>query len=59
MLNHIRRWNIWRKGCLNGPIYKIQVLFSMIHSPTMKFVLLPEEKEEITKSFHGRLSERS
>ena len=43
MLNHIRRWNIWRKGCLNGPIYKILVLFGVIKSPTMPFAMLPEE----------------
>ena len=43
MLNHIRRWNIWRKRNLNGPIYKILVLFGVIKSPTMASVWLPEE----------------
>ena len=43
MLDHIRRWNIWRKGCLNGPIHKLLVLFGVIKSPTMPFVMLPEE----------------
>ena len=43
MCNHIRRWNIWRKRSLNGPIYKILVLFGVTKSPTMGFVLLPEE----------------
>lgn len=51
MLNHIRRWNIWRKSCLNGPIYKILVLFGVIKSPTMPFVMLPEEEKEIAKAF--------
>lgn len=44
MLDHIRRWNIWRKNCLNGPIYKILVLFGVIKSPTMILVMLPKEK---------------
>ena len=51
MLDHIRRWNIWRKHCLNGPIHKILVLFGVIKSPTMPFVMLPEEEKEIAKAF--------
>lgn len=47
MLNHIRRWNIWRKRCLNGPIHKILVLFGVIKTPTMPFVMLPEEEEKM------------
>ena len=43
MVKYIRRWNIWRKGCLNGPVYKVLVLFGLRKSPTMAFVLLPEE----------------
>lgn len=49
MLNHIRRWNIWRKRNLNGPIYKILVLFGVTKSPTMASVWLPEE--EMAKAF--------
>lgn len=55
MLDHIRRWNIWRKGCLNGPIHKILVLFGVIKSPTIEFVLLPEEKQEIMNAFERSL----
>lgn len=55
MLNHIRRWNIWRKHCLNGPIYKILVLFGVIKSSTMAFVLLPKEKQEMMDAFHKSL----
>ena len=54
MLNHIRRWNIWRKSCLNGPIYKILVLFGAIKSPTMVYIRLPEEEKNaknVTKAF--------
>lgn len=51
MLNHIRRWNIWRKRNLNGPIYKTLVLFGVTKSPTMACVWLPEEEKEIAKAF--------
>ena len=47
MFDHIRRWNIWRKRCLNGPIHKILVLFGVTKSPTMASVWLPEEEKEI------------
>lgn len=51
MFKHVRRWNEWRKGCLNGPIYKIMVLFGVIESPTMTITLLPEEEKKIIKAF--------
>lgn len=51
MLNHIRRWNIWRKRNLNGPIYKTLVLFGVTKSPTMAYVRLPKEEKEIVKAF--------
>lgn len=54
MLDHIRRWNIWRKGCLNGPIYKILVLFGVIKSPTMIFVMLSEEWDRIWDEMKGK-----
>lgn len=55
MFDHIRRWNIWRKYCLNGPIHKILVLFGVIKSPTMVFVLLPEEEQEMMDAFQRSL----
>ena len=55
MLDHIRRWNIWRKHCLNGPIHKILVLFGVIKSPTMASVWLPEEEKEIMEAFQRSL----
>lgn len=51
MIDHIRRWNIWRKNNLNGPIHKLFVLFGIIHSPTFAFILLPEERNEIMSGF--------
>lgn len=36
MINHIRQWNKWRKGCLNGKFYKLLVLLKIIRSPTFE-----------------------
>lgn len=51
LLKHIRRWNKWRKDCLNSPIYKFFVLIGFIKSPTMPLVLLDEERDEIQNAF--------
>lgn len=34
--NHIKRWNIWRKGSLNGPFYKLAVLFRIVKFPSFE-----------------------
>nr|DAY84379.1 MAG TPA: hypothetical protein [Caudoviricetes sp.] len=47
MINHIRRWNIWRKHSINSFTHKILVLFRMRYSPTLEFTLLPEEENKI------------
>lgn len=52
---HIRRWNTWRKRSLDSKMHKLLVLFGIIKSPSMYFVLLPEEKEEIRKTIHKTL----
>ena len=44
-INHIRRWNIWRKRNLNGRFYKFLVLVGVTKSPTMLLTCLPEERE--------------
>lgn len=36
LIKHIKRWNEWRKGCLNNPVHKLLVLFKVIESPTFK-----------------------
>lgn len=46
-INHIRRWNIWRKRNLNGRFYKFLVLVGVTKSPTMVLTLLPEECERL------------
>lgn len=55
MLDHIRRWNIWRKRNVNGPIHKILVLFGVNKSPTMAHVMLPEEEQETMDAFQRSL----
>ena len=52
IIKHFRRWNIWRKHCLNSNLNKFLVLIGFIKSPTMSHVLLPEEREEIDKAFN-------
>lgn len=46
LIKHIRRWNIWRKYNGNSRMHKLLVLIGLIHSPTMRMVLLPEELEQ-------------
>lgn len=43
LIKHIRRWNIWRKKNINGPVHKVLVLLGFRKSPTMTLTLLPEE----------------
>lgn len=59
MIKHIRRWNMWRKHCVNGRVYKLLVLFNITHSPTMAFTLLAEEADEIKSAFLKQLKERN
>lgn len=51
MIKHFRKWNIWRKHCSNSTIYKFLVLIGLMKSPSMMFVLLPEECKEIEEVF--------
>lgn len=48
---HFRRWNIWRKQNRNSVFHKLLVLVGFIRSPSFQRVLLPEEKEEISRKF--------
>ena len=43
MLKHIRRWIIWGKKNVNGPLYQTLVLLGLKKSPTMRLVELEEE----------------
>ena len=49
LINHIKRWNKWRKHCGNGWFHKISVLFGG-HSPTFNFTLTDEELEEMEQA---------
>lgn len=49
MIRHIRRWNIWRKHCLNCGFYKFLVLIGAVVSPTLELTLLPDEQENIDR----------
>lgn len=49
LFRHIKRWNRWRKHCLNGKLHKALVLLSITKSPTMPFFLLPDEETEIAR----------
>ena len=46
IIKHIRRWNLWRKYCLNPPTYKLFVLLGLKKSATLALTLLPEEQDE-------------
>ena len=57
IIKHIRRWNIWRKRNMNGPVYKLLVLFGLVKSSTMARVLLPEEIDWVLKGFEDGLKD--
>lgn len=54
---HIRRWNIWRKNSANNVWCKIMVLLGIMKSPTLPYILLPEERKEIEDAFKNSMSE--
>lgn len=47
IVDHIRRWNVWRKSNLNSHLYQILVLFGIVKSPTFMLALLPEDRVSI------------
>ena len=59
IIRHFRCWNIWRKYNLNSTLYKFLVLIGFTKSPTMIGILLPEEQEEIRKSFSNGFNSAS
>lgn len=46
--SHFIRWNIWRKRCLNHPLYKFLVLIRVMWSPTFETTYTPEEEAEMS-----------
>ena len=58
LIKHIRRWNLWRKRCLNSPTYKLFVLLGLEKSGTLVLTLLPEEQDEFAHNIlEGLLGE--
>ena len=57
IIKHIQRWNIWRKECLNGPLYKFLVLVGLRKSPSMQFILTPDEIKAFEEGFEKGLKE--
>lgn len=51
IIDHIRRWNIWRKHSLNSNLHKFLVLIGFIKSPTMGTALLPEEIIKVLEAY--------
>ena len=56
LINHVKRWNKWRKYCGNGWLHKISVLFGG-HSPTFMLTLTDEEEEEMRKEIQEKFEE--
>lgn len=57
MLNHLKRWNIWRKHNSNSPIHQFLVLLGLRHSPTLALILTNEEKTIIRKTIERAYEE--
>ena len=47
IINHVKRWNKWRKHNLNGPLHKFLVLIGLVKSPTMLMIFTDEEVKRI------------
>lgn len=48
MIKHIRKWNIWRKYCLNSWPSKLRVLFGIDRPPTFHW-LNPDDENISSK----------
>ena len=55
ILKPVKRWNEWRKGNLNGRLYKILVLLKLAKSPTFELFATAEEREEAWLAFKKEL----
>ena len=57
IIKHFKRWNVWRKGCLNSRTHKFLVLIGFIKSPTMAFIMTSEERKDFYDSFMNAIKE--
>lgn len=55
IINHIRRWNKWRKHNLNGTFYKFLVLIGIRKSPTLPLIWLDSELKAYRKDLEDVL----
>ena len=55
MIEYIKRWNVWRKGNLNGIGHQILVLVGLRQSPSMAFILMPDELNKFSNTFYRGL----
>ena len=50
-IEHVKKWNEWRKYSLNSPISKLLVLFNIIKSPTFESYLTEKERKDFVEKF--------
>lgn len=50
-IRHFKRWNKWRKRCMNSRWYKFFVLIGLYKSPTLMLTLTDEEEDEVHRAF--------
>lgn len=55
MIDHIRRWYIWQRTSRDSRLHKFLVLIGLESSPSMVWILLPEEVNEIADAFKNAL----
>jgi len=51
LIEHIKRWNVWRKYNKNGIVHKILVLFGIIYSPTFFYTWTADEAQAFYDGF--------
>lgn len=58
LIKHFKRWNKWRKNCLNSRAHKFLVLIGIVKSPTFYTVWTDEEEElyykAVMEAFNSR-----
>ena len=57
MIKHIKKWNEWRKHCLNSPLHKLLVLLGIVKSPTFVHFPTKEDRESFMLGFLEGLNE--
>lgn len=57
LIKHIKKWNAWRKQCLNNPVHKLLVLFKIIDSPTFEHFWTKEDGRAFYEGFMQGLKE--